>query len=111
MMPDGRIEEFLDNAAVGGNDNGFKLEELQMIDNSVMFLCWLSKGGTEHKELIGMRTVGYFKPFKADVVNLTVIFMQHRGQKNLDAFNKVIYHLINNQPIISSLLYYLLYNR
>ena len=36
-----------------------------------------------------MRSVGYFKPFNAAVLNLTVIFDKHRGQKNLDAFNKV----------------------
>ena len=60
-----------------------------MIDGSVLFLCWLSKSGRREKELIGMRSVGYFKPFNAAVLNLTVIFDKHRGQKNLDAFNKV----------------------
>ena len=94
LMPEGRMEEFLNNAAVGGNGQGFKLEDLTMIDKSVMFLVWLSKGGTAEKELIGMRTVGYFVPFKAAVLNLTVIFGDYRGQKNLDIFNKVIFHFV-----------------
>ena len=92
LMPDGRMEEFLDNAAVGGNGQGFKLDDLTMIDKSVMFLVWLSKGETAQKDLIGMHTVGYFVPFKAAVLNLTVIFGDYCGQKNLDSFNKVIFH-------------------
>ena len=94
LMPDGRMEEFLDNTAVGGNGQGFKLDDLTMIDKSVMFLVWLSKGETAQKDLIGMHTVGYFVPFKAAVLNLTVIFGDYRGQKNLDSFNKVIFHFV-----------------
>ena len=89
VIPSESLEEWLKSTAVSGSRKNFQLNDLVMIDGSVLFLCWLSKGGRVEKELIGMRSVGYFKPFKAAVLNLTVIFEKHRGQKNLDAFNKV----------------------
>ena len=89
VIPSDLLREFLDSTAVSGSNKNFKLKNLVMIDGSVLFLCWLSKCGKQEKELIGMRTVGYFEPFKAAVLNLTVIFKNHRGQKNLDSFNKV----------------------
>ena len=36
-----------------------------------------------------MRTVGYVAPLRAAVLNLTVIFEDHRVQRNLDPINKV----------------------
>ena len=93
VIPFESLLEFLNNTAVSGSKKNFRLNELVMIDGSVLFLCWLSKGGKKEKELIGMRTVGYFQPFKAAVLNLTVIFEKHRGQKNLDSFNKVTFYV------------------
>ena len=77
-IPVESIVEFLDKTAVSGSKKNFWLNQLVMIDGSVLFLCWLSKGGKKEKELIGMRTVSYFQPFKAAVLNLTVIFQKHR---------------------------------
>ena len=87
--------EFLENTVVSGSGaskKNFRLNQLVMIDGSALFLCWLSKGGNKGKELIGMRTVSYFEPFKAAVLNFTVIFQKHRDQKNLDSFNKVTFY-------------------
>ena len=93
VIPSDLLREFLDSTAVSGSNKNFLLKDLVMIDGSVLFLCWLSKGGKQEKELIGMRTVGYFEPFRAAVLNLTVIFENHRGQKNLDSFNKVTFYV------------------
>ena len=89
VIPSDLLREFLDSTAVSGSNKNVKLKNLVMIDGSILFLCWLSKCGKQKKELIGMRTVEYFEPVKAAVLNLTVIFKNHRGQKNLDSFNKV----------------------
>ena len=55
------------------------MENLILIDSASFLLCWFSKSGTIEKELIGMRIVGFFEPPKAAVLNLTVIFKDHRG--------------------------------
>ena len=99
VIPPNSLEEWLNSTAVSGEEKNFEFKDLIMIDGAVLFLCWLSKSGTREKLLIGMRSVGYFKPFNAAVFNLTVIFRAHRGQKNLDAFNKVTIYIILQSTI------------
>ena len=88
-IPPEKLTQFLQNKAVSGLREDFTLEDLILIDSAVFLLCWLSKSGSTEKELIGMRIVGFFEPLKAAVLNLTVIFQNHRGQRNLDPMNKV----------------------
>ena len=99
VIPPESLEEWLKSTAVSGSRKNFELKDLVMIDGAVLFLCWLSKSGSREKQLIGMRSVGYFKPFNAAVLNLTVIFRAHRGQKNLDAFNKVTIYVMLQSTI------------
>ena len=89
VLPKENLKQFLMSKAVSGGNNNFSLDDLILIDNSCVLLCWQSSPGLTDKHLMGMRTVGYFAPFKAAVLNLTVIFDDHIGQKNLDPINKV----------------------
>eukprot|EP00588_Corethron_pennatum_P030363 CAMPEP_0194340680 /NCGR_PEP_ID=MMETSP0171-20130528/87246_1 /TAXON_ID=218684 /ORGANISM="Corethron pennatum, Strain L29A3" /LENGTH=181 /DNA_ID=CAMNT_0039105735 /DNA_START=176 /DNA_END=718 /DNA_ORIENTATION=+ len=84
-----KLREFLLSKGVSDGDENFTLDKLVLIDSAKIILCFLSPPGSDKKQLIGMRTVGYFEPFRAAVVNLTVIFKCHHGQKNLDPLNKV----------------------
>ena len=70
-------------------ENNFSMDDLILIDSSCVLVCWQSPPGSTEKHLMGMRTVGYFAPLKAAVLNLTVFFDDHGGQKNLDPINKV----------------------
>ena len=88
-VPAAKIKEFLSNIAVSGMGRILTLRELILVDDGRLLCCWLSAAGSAEKELIGMRTVGYFAPFKAAVINLTVILSDHRTNKNLDPMNKV----------------------
>ena len=54
-----------------------------MTDGAKLLCCYLSPSGTRDKQLVSMRMVGYFAPLQTAVLNLTVIFKDHRGQKNL----------------------------
>ena len=74
---------------MAGQGQILNLQDLVLIDDARLLCCWLSAAGSAEKELIGMRTVGYFAPFKAAVINLTVILSDHRTNKNLDPMNKV----------------------
>ena len=89
-IPAGKLAHFLASAAVSGEKKDVTLMDIILIDSGVVLLCWQSPVGSEEKYLMGMRTVAYFKPLKAAVLNLTVIFEDQRGQKNLDPLNKVI---------------------
>ena len=88
-IPPEKLTQFLQNKAVSGLREDFTLEDLILIDSAVFLLCWLSKSGSKVKELIGMRIVGFSEPLKAALLNLTVIFQDHHGQRNLDPMNKV----------------------
>ena len=89
-IPAGKLANFLASTAVSGGKANLKLNDIVLIDSGVILLCWQSPVGSNEKFFMGMRTVAYFEPLKAAVLNLTVIFEDHRGQKNLDPLNKVI---------------------
>ena len=90
-IPAGKLANFLASIAVSGGKANLVLNEIELIDSGVVLLCWQSPVGSTEKFLMGMRTVAYFEPLKAAVLNLTVIFEDHRGQRNLDPINKVIF--------------------
>ena len=83
------LEEFLSNEAVSGGFMTFTLKDLALIDQGRIVCCWSSLPGKEGRKIFGMRVIAYFRPMKAIVLNLTVIFMHARSQKNLDPMNKV----------------------
>ncbi len=96
-VPADKLAEFLINDAVSGGDENFALEDLTLIDDGRILCCWQSPPGTEAKYLTGMRVVAYFEPLRTAVLNLTVIFEDHRGQKNLDPINKVTVEYIRSE--------------
>ena len=53
-----------------------------------ILVCSMSPAGMTDSIIIGARSVSYYEPFKAVVLNLTVINEDNRGAKNLDPLNK-----------------------
>ena len=96
-IPLPKLIDFLMSKAVSGGNSNFRMDQLLLIDSTCLFLCCLSKAGSTEKELIGMRIVGYLPQLKAAVLNLTVVFEDHREQRNLDPINKLTYSLLQ-QP-------------
>ena len=85
------LAEFLLTESVSGGCKKFRLNDLIMIDDARIVCCWMSPiGKTQSEEhMFGIRLVAYFQPMRAVVLNLTVIFKNNRGQRNLDPMNKV----------------------
>ena len=83
------MTEFLRNPAVSGGDNKFWLEDLVLIYGAKIICCWLSKSGDRENVSVGIQSMGFSKPFKSAIVNLTVILEDHCTNKNLDSMNEV----------------------
>ena len=85
------LAEFLLTESVSGGCKHFRLHDLIMIDDARIVCCWVSPIGKTDAErhMFGIRMVSYFHPMRAVVLNLTVIFKNDRGQRNLDPMNKV----------------------
>ena len=91
VFDEDKLTEFLLTESVSGGCKKFKLADLVLIDDARIVCCWVSPMGKTNAErlMIGIRMVSYFHPMRAVVLNLTVIFEDHRGQRHLDPMNKV----------------------
>jgi hypothetical protein len=87
--PDVVPVQYLGHEVVCGTNPAISAKDLTFIDGAVLLVAFVSPIGETEPTQIGCRMVSYFEPLKMAVLNTTVIFDAHKGQKNLDPLQKI----------------------